>query len=255
MAYFEVHNISKSFDGVNALNDFSIEIEKNQIVGIIGPNGAGKTTAFNVISGIYPSGNGEIILDGIHLEGKKQHEIAKAGISRTFQNIRLFSGMNVIENVMAAGDYRFNYDFFSSIFSLAIKRKKEKENLENSFHLLKLLGLEEYYLLKANELSYGIQRKVEIARALALNPKLLMLDEPAAGLNPNEAQEFTQIIRSIKDEFGISVLIIEHHMDVVMNLCDYMYVLDFGQQIAEGTPEQIKNNEDVLKAYLGEDEE
>jgi len=255
MAYFEVRNISKSFDGVDALHNFSFEIDRSQTVGIIGPNGAGKTTAFNVISGIYPPGKGEIILDGIHLEGKKQHEIAKAGISRSFQNIRLFSGMNVIENVMAAGDYQFKYGFFSSILSLPVKRKKEKENLEKSYHLLQLLGLEEFSSYKVNNLPYGIQRKVEIVRALALNPKLLMLDEPTAGLNPMEAYEFTQIINSIMEEFGISVLIIEHHMDVIMKLCRYIYVLDFGEHIAEGTPEQIKNNQAVLKAYLGEEEE
>jgi len=255
MILLDVQNISKSFIGINALQNFSFCVNKNQIVGIIGPNGAGKTTAFNVISGIYPTeDNGQIIFDGVHLERKKQHEIALCGLARTFQNIRLFTGMNVIENVMTAGDSIHKYSFISSLLNLSAKKKVERENVAKSYQLLELLGIQKYALNKVEGLPYGVQRKVEVARALALKPKLIMLDEPAAGLNPNEVCEFNQIIKYIKDKFNIAILIIEHHMDVIMEICDYIYVLNYGRPLAEGTPEQIKTNQEVINAYIGEEE-
>lgn len=250
----KVNSIYKSFGGVKAVQNCSLDLYQNDIVGIIGPNGAGKTTVFNLISGIYSVDQGEIILDGNHLENKKQHEIARLGISRTFQNIRLFQGLNAIENIMAACDVNRNYGFFSSILNFPNKRKNEKANFNESMEYLKLVGNEKYAFEKVNSLPYGIQRKIEIARALATKPRVLLLDEPAAGLNPSEMAELMDLIRKINRELGISILIIEHRMELIHNLCRYIYVLDFGKLLAEGTPAEIRNNAAVTKAYIGEED-
>lgn len=250
-----VNGIYKSFGGVKAVQNFSMDLYKNDIVGIIGPNGAGKTTVFNLISGVYTVDQGEIILDGNHLEKKRQHEIARLGISRTFQNIRLFQGLNTVENVMAACDVNRHYGFISSILNFPNKRANEKISFNESMEYLKMVGIEQYAYEKVNSLPYGIQRKIEIARALAAKPKVLLLDEPAAGLNPSEMVDLMDLIKRINKEMGISVLIIEHKMELIHGLCRYIYVLDFGKPLAQGTPDEIKNNAAVTKAYIGEDDD
>ncbi|MDR1377409.1 MAG: ABC transporter ATP-binding protein [Synergistaceae bacterium] len=251
----EVRNISKAFGGVRAVRGVSFDLDRGDTVGIIGPNGAGKTTVFNVISGIYPPDAGVVVLDGVHLERMTQYEITRAGLARTFQNIRLFSGMNVLENVMTAGDHACSYGFFSSVLNLPKKRAMERRNIALCMEILAMMSIEKYALEKPGSLPYGVQRMVEIARALAAGPKVLMLDEPAAGLNPNEVREFTRTIRRIKDELGISVLIIEHHMEIIMEICRYIYVMDFGEPLAEGTPDEIRGDGRVTKAYIGEEDD
>lgn len=270
-------HISMQFGGVLAINDLSINIGLNEIVALIGPNGAGKTTAFNCITGIYEPTVGKIVFDGHTVIGafpknrqKKdflgtlpEHEIERVsntpdritrkGMARTFQNIRLFGNLSVIENVLIAKHTNAKQNVFSAM--LRLNSSEEKRMLEESKELLDMQGLIEYKDERAGSLPYGLQRRLEIARALALDPKLLLLDEPAAGMNPQETHELTELISKIRDDYKLGIFMIEHHMDLVMGISDRVYVLDFGKLIAEGTPDEIQNNEHVIDAYLGVVEE
>ncbi|HHV47236.1 MAG TPA: ABC transporter ATP-binding protein [Tissierellia bacterium] len=251
----KIDNVTMKFGGVIAANKFNANIKKGQIVGLIGPNGAGKTTIFNVVTGVYKPTEGRVIFnagDKEHIiSGKRPDEIAKLGICRTFQNIRLFKDMSVLDNVFVANHLRIKSNVFSSILRTPGYRKEEKEMLEKSLYLLDRVGLLKERNEKANSLPYGKQRRLEIARALATDPKLLLLDEPAAGMNPQESSELMEFILNIKDEFDLTVFLIEHHMDVVMGICEEIFVLDHGELIAQGDPEAIQNNQRVIEAYLG----
>lgn len=250
----KANGIGIKFGGVTAVDDFSMEIRKGEIKGIIGPNGAGKTTIFNLLSHIYPPGTGTVEFNGVDVTDKDQIQIARMGLSRTFQNTRLFAGLDVLDNVKVGIDHTGKYSMFEAFFRLPRVRKEEKRIEAEAMNCLEILELSQYAKVRPRNLPYGIQRRVEIARALASKPKLLLLDEPAAGLNPEEVFELIDFIRAIKDKFDLSILIIEHRMDLIMNLCDYIYVQDFGHTIAEGIPEEIQVNPAVLRAYLGEEE-
>ncbi len=251
----KTEKISKNFGGVAAVKDFSMELSAGQIKGIIGPNGAGKTTIFNLISNIYKADGGEVFLGGKSTKGLKQEEVAKLGLARTFQNIRLFSGLSVLDNVKIALDHAGKYNIIQALLYTPKMRREEKRISEAAYHCLELVGLEEHAKSRPGSLPYGIQRRVEIARALAMEPKVLLLDEPAAGLNPEEVFELIDFIGEVKNRFSLSMLIIEHRMDVIMSLCEHIYVQDFGVTIATGTPEEIQTNPKVLEAYLGKGEE
>jgi branched-chain amino acid transport system ATP-binding protein len=253
MDILETKSLSISFGGVKAVDNVSIKLEQGAMISIIGPNGAGKTTLFNLVTGIYSPNSGDIILDGESLKNMSQNAITNAGIARTFQNIRLFKGLSVLENVMTAHDPLLKYNFFQAIFNTPKKRRMDEENRELSMKYLELCGLADYAEMDPLNLPYGIQRKLEIARALATKPKVLLLDEPAAGLNPAEVDELVVLIKLINKKLNLSIITIEHRMKVVMSLSSWIYVLNFGQMLAEGTPSQIQNNADVARAYIGEE--
>lgn len=255
MALLKVENVSKKFGGVCAVDGFSMEVDKGEVVGIIGPNGAGKTTIFNLISKVYETECGRIWLDGVDISDYTQEQAARSGIGRTFQNIRLFNSLNVSDNVKVSCDYKPRYTLIEAILSLPRAIRGKRETHEEAMACLRAVGLEKYADEKPSNLPYGMQRRLEIARALALKPKVLMLDEPAAGLNPEECAELVRFLKDITQKFELALVIIEHHMDVVMNLCNRIYVLDFGKNIAVGTPEEIQNNPKVLAAYLGEEDD
>lgn len=247
----EMRNVEKHFGGVRAIDDFSVTLEKGQIHGLIGPNGAGKTTIFNNITGIYAPSAGHIYFDGQEITGLAPYKIAQLGIGRTFQNIRLFSNLSVIDNVIIASNLDATYNLPQAIFKTRKYRSLENELKEKAMGLLEVVGLQDKLYERASSLPYGHQRKLEIARAMALNPKLLLLDEPAAGMNAEESVELVSFVKAIREKFDITILMIEHHMDVVTNLCDYCTVLNFGKTIAVGTPSEVKSNPEVIKAYLG----
>ncbi|MFT4173332.1 MAG: ABC transporter ATP-binding protein [Rhodocyclaceae bacterium] len=250
----EVTGLRKSFGGVTAVSDFSFAVEPGQIVGIIGPNGAGKTTAFNLVTGVYTPDGGEVVLDGVTLSGQRQDQIARHGVGRTFQNIRLFKGLNVLQNVMTASDPYAPYHFFSAICSLPGKRAADRRAADRAREYLDLVGLSGMEEARPESLPYGLQRKLEIARALAIRPKVLLLDEPAAGLNPSEVREFIDLTLRLHERFGFSIAFIEHRMEVVMNLSHKLYVLNFGKLLASGAPNEIRQNRSVIEAYIGEEE-
>lgn len=250
----EVKNLSISFGGLRAVSEFDMNIGKGQLYGLIGPNGAGKTTIFNLLTGVYKPDEGIVKLDGQDITGKKTIDINKAGIARTFQNIRLFSQMSVLDNVKVGLHNHHHYNTLEGILRLPRYRKVEKEMNERAMELLKVFDLEKDAEYLASNLPYGQQRKLEIARALATDPKLLLLDEPAAGMNADESLELVEFIRELKERFQITILMIEHHMDVVTSLCDACTVLNFGKTLAAGTVEEIKKNPEVIAAYLGGDE-
>ena len=252
MNVLELSGVTKKFGGITACKDISFSINQGQIMGLIGPNGAGKTTAFNLITGVYGVTQGSILLEGKPITGKRPDQIVCCGISRTFQNIRLFRNLSVLDNVCIAVDRHQTYLLGEGLLRLPKVSKKEKEIREISMKYLADVGLENKASLKADSLPYGLQRKLEIARALALKPKLLLLDEPAAGMNPEESLELSKLIRQLHGSHGLTTLLIEHHMDVVMSLCEKIFVMNFGEKLAEGTAEEIQKNPDVLKAYLGE---
>jgi branched-chain amino acid transport system ATP-binding protein len=242
------------FGGLTAVADFSAEIKDKEIVGLIGPNGAGKTTIFNMITGVYTPTRGNIVFNGRSIKGRKPHVITEAGIARTFQNIRLFSEMTVLENILVACNLREKPNLFESVLHLPNYTARERKSHVLALDLLESVGLENNASDIAVSLPYGKQKRLEIVRALATEPKLLLLDEPAAGMNPQESQELMDFIMNIRDRFNIAVLLIEHHMQVVMGICQRLYVLDYGLAIAQGTPEEIQKNQRVIDAYLGEEE-
>jgi len=255
MNILEVENLSVHFGGVKAVQNVSLTVEKGKITSIIGPNGAGKTTFFNLVSGVIPPASGRIIFDGEDITNLSQYEISHKGISRTFQNIRLFNQLNILQNVQSALDARAHYNIFEAFLGLPGKRKVDKENREKSRYYLEIVGMEALAEERPNSLPYGMQRRLELARALASNPKLLLLDEPAAGLNPAEVEEFIALIKKIQSLFDITILLIDHRLKVVHTLSDQIYVLDFGQLLAKGTSEEISRNKDVIRAYMGEEDE
>ena len=247
----DVQHVTMRFGGITAVNDLSMQLPKGSITGLIGPNGAGKTTAFNVISGFYTPQEGDILFKGRSVKGFPPHRICKAGMARTFQNIRLFGSESALENVMVGCQVRRKSQWWTPIFGLA--RREESDIREKARALIHRLALDAYVNEKASSLPYGAQRRLEIARALATSPDFLLLDEPAAGMNPQESTELMHFIRHIRDEFDLTILLIEHDMKVVMGVCEYIWVLEYGQLIAEGDPEAIRNNPRVIEAYLGED--
>ncbi len=252
MALLETKNLGISFGGLRAVNGFDISVEKGQLYGLIGPNGAGKTTIFNLLTGVYRPDEGAILLDGENLTGKKTIDICKAGIARTFQNIRLFGDLSVLDNVKAGLHDHYPYSTFAGIFRLPRYFKAEREMNGKAMELLKVFGLEDYAEYKAENLSYGQQRKLEIARAMATEPKLLLLDEPAAGMNPNETKELMDTIRFVRDHFDMTILLIEHDMKLVSGICEKLTVLNFGEVLAQGDTQEVLNDPEVITAYLGE---
>ncbi len=250
----EVKGITKNFGGIQALTDVSFTVDKGEVFGLIGPNGAGKTTMFNIITSMFPPTDGEIVFANTRLTGKKPYEITKEGVCRTFQNIRLFPDMTVLENVTVGEHCRTKAGVWSSVFRLKSQRLEEEKIKSNARKLLKMVGLAEYEDTFADNLAYGQQRRLEIARALASSPTLLLLDEPAAGMNEKETNDLFELILKIK-KLGITILLIEHDMPLVMKVCDRIAVLNFGEKIAQGTPEEISNNPDVIEAYLGQEED
>ena len=253
MTLLKTTKLSKVFGGLRAVSNFEMEINKGELVGLIGPNGAGKTTAFNLLTGLYEPTEGEIIFDGQSVVGLKPYQVTQKGIARTFQNIRLFSEMTVLDNVKVAYHFHMKYGLAEAVSRLGRYFGEEEDLEEQAIRFLEIFQLADKKDEVAKNLPYGEQRRLEIARALAAKPKLLLLDEPAAGMNPQETQQLLQMIRWIRKEFDLTILLIEHDMSLVMNVCERIYVLDYGKIIASGTPDEIKNNKQVVEAYLGEE--
>jgi len=251
----EVTHATMRFGGLVAVNDLNMHIDSQEIIALIGPNGAGKTTAFNMITGVYAPTEGSVILQGRSITRIRPDRIASAGIARTFQNIRLFKALTVLDNVLIAQHVRLTASWLGAMLRSPRYRKEEARAYERAKELLTYMGLWEVRDEISSILPYGMQRKLEIARALATQPTLLLLDEPAAGMNPAESAELTELIRGIRDRYHLTVLLIEHHMDVVMDISDRIYVLNYGGLIAEGTPAEIQQNDDVIRAYLGGDDD
>lgn len=251
-ALLDVHDLSISFGGLHAVDNFNIAIQKGELYGLIGPNGAGKTTIFNLLTGVYKPDEGTIMLDGVNVTGLKTIDINTAGIARTFQNIRLFKNLSVLDNVKVGLHNQYKYPTIAGILRLPVFYKVEKEMNDRAMELLKVFDLEEEAGYLAANLPYGKQRKLEIARALATNPKLLLLDEPAAGMNPNETIELMDTIRFVRDNFDMTILLIEHDMKLVSGICEELTVLNFGRVLAQGKTAEVLNNPEVITAYLGE---
>lgn len=252
MALLEVTNLSISFGGLKAVDGFHIQIDKGQLYGLIGPNGAGKTTVFNLLTGVYKPDTGMVMLDDKNITGRKTIDINKSGVARTFQNIRLFKELSVLDNVKAGLHNQYSYTTLAGILRLPDYFKTEKAMDEKAMELLKVFDLDGECGYKASNLPYGKQRKLEIARALATNPKLLLLDEPAAGMNPNETTELMDTIQFVRDEFNMAILLIEHDMKLVAGICEKLTVLNFGQVLVQGETGAVLNDPQVIKAYLGE---
>ena len=248
----ETKNLGIDFGGLTAVNNLNLYVDANEIVGLIGPNGAGKTTVFNLLTKVYNPTRGQVFLDGKDLEKANTIDACTAGVVRTFQNIRLFSEISVIDNVKAAMVNLYHYSVLDTMLHTSKYRSNEKLIEEKAEELLDIFNLKDSKDLKASSLPYGAQRRLEIARALATNPKILLLDEPAAGMNPQETDDLMNTIKFVRDKFNIAILLIEHDMNLVMNICERIYVLNYGMLLAKGSPEDIKNNPDVIKAYLGD---
>lgn len=249
----KVDNVSMVFGGLRAVSNLSMHIDEGELIGLIGPNGAGKTTAFNMITGVYTPTEGKVYFNGQQSSGKKSYQVTQMGMARTFQNIRLFSELSVIDNVKIAYNMHVTYNLADAIVRDGKYLSEEEYITQKALELLKIFHLEEEAHEVAKNLPYGKQRRLEIARALATEPKLLLLDEPAAGMNPQETKELMEMIRWIRKEFNLSILLIEHDMGLVMGVCERIYVLEYGMKIAEGTPNEIKQNARVIEAYLGEE--
>lgn len=249
----KVDNVSMVFGGLRAVSNLSLHIDEGELIGLIGPNGAGKTTAFNMITGVYTPTEGKVYFNGQQSSGKKSYQVTQMGMARTFQNIRLFSELSVIDNVKIAYNMHVTYNLADAIVRDGKYLSEEEYITQKALDLLKIFHLEEEAHEVAKNLPYGKQRRLEIARALATEPKLLLLDEPAAGMNPQETKELMEMIRWIRKEFNLSILLIEHDMGLVMGVCERIYVLEYGMKIAEGTPDEIKHNKRVIEAYLGEE--
>ncbi|MCF1284605.1 MULTISPECIES: ABC transporter ATP-binding protein [Streptococcus] len=251
MALLDVQKLTKNFGGLTAVSDVSLELNEGELVGLIGPNGAGKTTLFNLLTGVYEPSEGTVTLDGHLLNGKAPYKIATLGLSRTFQNIRLFKDLTVLDNVLIAFGNHHKPHVLASFFRLPAFYKNEEELKAKALELLAIFDLDKEAETLAKNLAYGQQRRLEIVRALATEPKILFLDEPAAGMNPQETAELTALIRRIKNEFNITIMLIEHDMSLVMEVTERIYVLEYGRLIAHGTPDEIKNDKRVIEAYLG----
>ena len=251
MSLLKTDNIGITFGGLRAVDNFNVEIQEGELVGLIGPNGAGKTTIFNMLTGVYLPTEGEIFIDGKKVNGKQPYQIVRMGLGRTFQNIRLFADLSVIDNIKIAFHKDMTYTTFAGVFRLPKFWREEAEIDKKARELLGLFDMEGDAEALASNLPYGKQRKLEICRALATNPKLLLLDEPAAGMNPQETKELMDTIHFIRDKFNVTILLIEHDMNLVMGICERLVVIDYGRIIATGTPDEIKANEKVIGAYLG----
>ncbi len=249
----EIRNLTQRFGGLTAVSDFNVSLRKNDLSGLIGPNGAGKTTIFNLVSGFYQPSEGEILVAGCPTAGLKPHKVTALGVARTFQNIRLWNDMTVLDNIRVAQHYRLGYGFFHSVARSKHYMQRETEIAREAAELLEVFDLQRYADELPGNLPYGTQRKLEIARALSVHPQLLLLDEPAAGLNSSDIQELIRLVRWIHNKFDVCIWMIEHHMDVMMELCTQIKVIDFGQTIAEGTPDKVRNDPAVMTAYLGDD--
>lgn len=252
MEMLSVKNLGISFGGLHAVDSFSITINKGELYGLIGPNGAGKTTVFNLLTGVYKPDMGQILLDGENITGRSTIEINKAGIARTFQNIRLFKNLSVLDNVKCGLHNDYKYSSVAGIFRLPSYFRTEKRMNERAHEILEVFGMDKEADFLASNLPYGKQRKLEIARALATNPKLLLLDEPAAGMNPSETEELMATISLIRKRYDVTILLIEHDMKLVAGICEKIFVLNFGMELANGLPQDVLNNPEVIKAYLGE---
>jgi branched-chain amino acid transport system ATP-binding protein len=253
VALLDVREMTQYFGGLCAVSEFSVSLAEGQLVALIGPNGAGKTTIFNLVSGFYKPTRGEILFKGESIKGLKPHEVTAKGIARTFQNIRLWFEMTVLDNIRIAQHHALGYGLFDCFLRTPRYMRRERDIEDHAMHVLERLGLREVANEQPKNLPYGVQRLVEIARALSINPALLMLDEPAAGLNSSDVEGLIKLIGDIHKDFGLTICMIEHQMDVVMSLCSWIKVIDFGATIAEGTPTEIQNNPEVIKAYLGDD--
>ncbi|HHY47287.1 MAG TPA: ABC transporter ATP-binding protein [Firmicutes bacterium] len=250
----KIEHVTMKFGGLIAVNDFSLSMKRGELVGLIGPNGAGKTTVFNVITGQYTPSDGRVLFDGDDITGLPPDIIVTRGIARTFQNVRLFNGLTVLDNVLVSYHSRIRSSFLEAVFRTKRHLEEEKAMRQNGIDLLRQVGLEHLANEEAGNLPYGQQRRLEIARALATSPKLLLLDEPAAGMNPEETRQLMKFIQDIRDKYALTILLIEHDMHVVMGICERIRVLDYGISIAEGSPVEIQHNQRVIQAYLGEEE-